>query len=241
MNKNSYVTASLFAVFVLLTVLYFNLGINNEPEPSLAGIMPVGDILNGQDNQDTDSSDVDTDDVQDDDADTSDTDDADTDNDNDADNGGNGGTDADNGGNGGTDADNGAGQEGGGELGASATASSIQALRSQLESLRTQTVSRLEGVIASADYDAQAKSQAHDELRVMEQTTQRRQSLEAVIRSRGFNYVLVRSDGDNLIITIEIESMDVKPPREQMAEIYVLAMMEFSDKNNINIVLEPLN
>jgi len=212
MNKNSYVTAALFAVFVLLTVVYWNMPSDGTaPTPSLTGDMltsetdasTASELVAGEEvgeEEETNESELETESDQDEDENTNATVDSTTE-----------------------------------------TTSSIQALRSELAKQRSQQVSSLMEIIASADHDAETKSVAKDDLNQLERITNSQNTLETMIKSMGFSDVLVRADEESVRVVVQVPDLEAAPTREELAELYVLAELEFVNQDNISIQIQPVS
>jgi len=247
MNRNSYVTAALFVVFVLLTVVYFNLpngqdvgptvGINGIENP----ILPVGDLVNQpaeEDDNEENETGTDTHEGQ------------YQGNQGETEQGNNqGGGTANEGGNqGGGTANEGGNQGGtGSELGASAleeqTTSHLQALRTELAAIRSQRVSNLTGVIASVDNSPQEKSDALDQMNNLDVLQNSTRLLETTILAMGFNDVVVEVNdaAENVILHVEIDSLENQPSRETIAELTLLAGQQFGSRNRISVNFTAVN
>ena len=121
--------------------------------------------------------------------------------------------------------------------------STLDALRADMESGRAQQVSALTDIIAGADFDPQTKSAAKDSLNELQSLANSSRMLEIVIGHMGFEDVLVRATADFVQVTVQVSSLDDVPTREELAELYVLAGIEFgSHRNgNISIDFQPLN
>ena len=214
MNKNSYVTAALFAVFVLLTVVYWNMP-NGDTNPGLIGtemaatdLQSAGDIIESEEDASVGheeviegeeghevGADVEEEEIQ----------------------------------------ENVVAEDVNGEM-----TSSLQALRSEQARQRSQQVASLHEIIASADHDATTKSAAKDQIQNITQMTNSQHNLETIIRTKGFSDVLVRADEDAVRVAIQVSDLESTPSREELAELYVLAGIEFGSQR-ISIVFEPLN
>lgn len=198
MNKNSYVTAALFVVFVLLTVLYWNMGGDDHHEGQFVDGGPATITLNDTNTQAA--------------ADLIDNEDAEVREDDEA-----------------AEAE---------ETMLSENISSIQAVRSELERQRSLQVAALTEIIASPDHDAATKSAAKDDLNALERQKNSGRTLEALIKSMGFSDVLVRANDDAVQVTIQIQNLESAPSREELAELYVLAGLEFTNHRNGNIFID---
>jgi len=121
--------------------------------------------------------------------------------------------------------------------------SPLDALRAEIDESRTQQVASLIEIIASSDFDAQTKSAARDSLNEIEGLADNGRALETVIRNMGFDDALVRADADFVHVTIQVSNMESVPTREELAELYILAGIQFGNhrNGNISIDFQPLN
>jgi len=246
MKRNTYVTAALFVVFGLLTVAYWQMGERQAEEeiPLAASLRSADDVTaNAEIPEDTEDVDVDCEDVEGaEDAEAmADAEEAEA-------------TDED------AEAMADAEDVEGGKDAAEAIAdeecdgkdeteterevtSTLDALRSDMEHGRGEQVSALTDIIASADFDPEAKSAAKDSLNELQSLANSSRMLETVIGHMGFEDVLVRASADFVQVTVQVVSLDDVPTRDELAEIYVLAGIEFGAhrNGNISIDFQPLN
>jgi len=216
MNKNSYVTAGLFVVFVMLTVVYWNSG----DVPDMGPTALTGDML------ETDSPsaeelvanelEIDDEEV------------ANTET--------------------GEEQEEQEEQEIEGEEGTETTfdavseeSNSMQVLRSERERQRSEQVSSLMEIIASADHDAEAKSAAKDSLTGLDKVSNSQRTLESTIRTMGYSDALVRANENSVTVIVQVTDLDSVPTKDEVAELYVVAGLEFVDSDNISIQFQPLN
>lgn len=239
MNKNSYVTAALFVVFVLLTVVYFNL--DNTPD-ALVNINPtdlVGDVI-APVSEDVEEGEEDH---------------ADTEqnqgqmpqqqgnveqpqNEGQAEEGGNAGNE------GGAGSELGAGADATDTEVETQTTSRISSLRHEIELQRSERVSSLQGVIASADYDAMQTSEAMDQIQDMDRVENNSRLVETSIRGMGFSDVLIDAtnlDNQEIIVWVEIDTMDDAPSRETIAAMTLLTGQQFGSRNRVSVNFTPVN
>ena len=222
MKRNTYVTAALFVVFGLLTVAYWQMDRTPAEEPipmtstlSELEIPTAGEM--GEEDEDADADSEDTDVLADIEAGEVD-EDVETiadaeDTDEDADESSN------------------------------EVVSTIDALRSEMEQGHAAHVSSLTEIIASADFDADTKSAARDALTELQGLVTSSRMLETVIGHMGFDDVLVNANTDFVRVTVQVSSLEDVPTREELAELYVLAGIEFGTHRNgsISIDFQPLN
>ena len=121
--------------------------------------------------------------------------------------------------------------------------STIDALRAEMEQGHAAQVSSLTEIIASADFDADTKSAARDALNELQGLVTSSRMLETVIGHIGFDDVLVHANADFVRVAIQVSSLEDVPTREELAELYVLAGIEFGNhrNGNISIDFQPLN
>ena len=121
--------------------------------------------------------------------------------------------------------------------------STIDALRDEMEQGHAAQVSSLTEIIASADFDADTKSAARDALNELQGLATSSRMLETVIGHMGFDDVLVHANVDFVRVTVQVSDLEDVPTREELAELYVLAGVEFGNhrNGNISIDFQPLN
>ena len=121
--------------------------------------------------------------------------------------------------------------------------STLDALRAEMENGRAAQVSALTEIIGGADFDAETKSAAKDTLNELQALANSSRMLETVISHMDFEDVLVRATSEFVQVTIQVSSLDEVPTREELAELYVLAGIEFRGhrNGNISIDFQPLN
>jgi len=216
MKRNTYVTAALFVVFGLLTVAYWQMDRTaDEPIPMSTTLRTAEDVAANADIIDAEE-DEDADQV-------ADAEEAEEDAEELADAEEN--------------------TEGDADESSREVISTLDALRAEMESGRAQQVASLTEIIASADFGPETKSAAKDSLNELQALANSSRMLETVIGHIGFDDVLVRATADFVQITVQVSSIDDVPTREELAELYVLAGIEFgSHRNgNISIDFQPLN
>ena len=232
MKRNTYVTAALFVVFGLLTAIYWNMPDRTAADyddPALTGAINhihPGDLATMSD---VDSGDVDEECCEESDAmaDASSNEDADD------------AEDAD------TDANVSATDENSDENDEDCceVISLLDSLRTTMENERTAQVNALTEIMASAEFSAQTKSAAKDSLNDLNALAHSSRMLETVIGHQGFEDVLVRATADFVHVTVQVSSLDDVPTLEQLAELYILAGIQFGAQRNGNISIDfqPLN
>ena len=121
--------------------------------------------------------------------------------------------------------------------------STLDALRAEMENGRAEQVASLTEIIAGADIAPETKSAAKDTLNELQTLANSSRMLETVIGHMGFEDVLVRASTDFVQVTVQVSNLDDAPTREELAELYVLAGIEFGSHRhgNISIDFQPLN
>ena len=129
------------------------------------------------------------------------------------------------------------------ERSASESVTSLQAIREETERQMEQQVASLTEILASADFDGETKNVAKNSLNNLESLANSSRALETVITTMGFSDVLVRAGEEFVQVTIEIEEIASAPSHEELAELYVLAGLQFAGhrNGNISIDFQPLN
>lgn len=196
MNKNSYVTAALFVVFVLLTVFYVSLGDGNDSEKVGSTSVPPQanmeitetDAQNGSELAASQDSDEDE-----------------------------------------TAAE------------ASSESNSIQVQRTEAAKAQSQLVADLKAIIASKDYDAEAKSEAKDNLEKINKDEQHKSMLESMIKAKGYSDVLVRVNEESVVVNLQLAESQTEPTLEQINEIVMMAKTEFTNDPYVDVRLNPIN
>ena len=120
---------------------------------------------------------------------------------------------------------------------------SLDSLRSIMEEERVLEVAALTEIMASADFSAETKSAAKDSLNDLNALAHSSRVLEVMIGQRGFEDVLVRAGADFVRVTVQVASLADVPTREELAELYIMAGIQFGGhrNGNISIDFQPLN
>ena len=191
MNKNSYVTAALFVVFVLLTVFYVSIGDGTEKDAKVGStsVVPQANLEmketeaqsaeeltakeEGQESTETEE-----------------------------------------------------------DKETKETTSSIQIQRSEVKKAESELVAQLKSIIASKDSDATEKSEAKDDLDKITKDTQHQTVLESLIKAKGYDDVLVRTNEETVQVFLEGTE---EPTLEQTNEIIMMAKTEFATNPDVQV------
>ena len=190
-NRNSYVTASLFVVFALLTGVYLALPGEDDqtvlnPDP-LSGIQTTVTETDGEATTDETTTGETTEET------------------------------------------------------SSVKESSLESLRLAVEVAKSKKVAELEAVMGAADTDDATKDEAKTELETINSNSEHAEMLEATIKSKGYEDVLVRVNEDQVQLVVEIENAEAVPATEEINELYILAKTEFGNDPYVTIEFEPVN
>jgi stage III sporulation protein AH len=79
----------------------------------------------------------------------------------------------------------------------------FDAIRLQLEDQRSQEKEDLQAKVASTDLTPEARSEAFDQMKKLNETAQKEEVLETLIKTLGYEDALVRADGDKVNITVK--------------------------------------
>lgn len=196
MNKNSYVTAALFVVFVLLTVFYVSIGDGTEKDAKVGStsVVPQANLEmketeaqsaeeltakeEGQESTETEE-----------------------------------------------------------DKETKETTSSIQIQRSEVKKAESELVAQLKSIIASKDSDATEKSEAKDDLDKITKDTQHQTVLESLIKAKGYDDVLVRTNEETVQVFLEGTE---EPTLEQTNEIIMMAKTEFATNPDVQVQFKAI-
>ena len=241
MKRNTYVTAGLFILFGLLTITYWHMSDREEPEVPIVGsgnpindIAAIGDLIDA-DADDVEENDTDAEALAE--AEGAEGDEANEDEEAMAE-----GEESEED----TDAEAMAEAEGAEtdeDESSREVITRLDILRASMEEGHAEQVAALTEIIASADYDAMMKSAAKDTLNELQALATSSRMLEATIAYMGFDDVLVNATTDSVRVTVQVSTLADVPSREELAELYVLAGIEFGNhrNGNISIDFQPLN
>ena len=79
----------------------------------------------------------------------------------------------------------------------------FDALRLQLDDQRSQQKEELQSIMASTDLPADKRSEAYDQMQKLNETAQKEEVLETLIKTMGYEDALVRADGEKVNITVK--------------------------------------
>lgn len=201
MNKNSYVTAALFVVFVLLTVFYVSIGDGTENDAKVGSTSAVPQA--NLEMKETDAQSAEELTAKEDGKEVKETKEA----------------------------------KGTKEEKKDEKTSSIQIQRSEVKKAESELVAQLKSIIARKDSDATEKSEAKDDLDKITKDTQHQTVLESLIKAKGYDDVLVRTNEETVQVFLEGTE---EPTLEQTNEIIMMAKTEFATNPDVHVQFKSI-
>ena len=201
MNKNAYVTAALFVVFVLLTVFYVSIGDGTENDAKVGSTSAVPQA--NLEMKETDAQSAEELTAKEDGKEVKETKEA----------------------------------KGTKEEKKDEKTSSIQIQRSEVKKAESELVAQLKSIIASKDSDATEKSEAKDDLDKITKDTQHQTVLESLIKAKGYDDVLVRTNEETVQVFLEGTE---EPTLEQTNEIIMMAKTEFATNPDVHVQFKSI-
>jgi stage III sporulation protein AH len=110
------------------------------------------------------------------------------------------------------------------------------ALRLKLEEQRSELKAELNSVVASTDLPADERSKAMDQMQKLNETAQKEEILETLIKSMGYEDALVRADGNQVRVTVKSKK---KPTPTAANEIMLKVKNEIGETNYVAVEFSP--
>ncbi|XJZ26179.1 SpoIIIAH-like family protein [Bacillota bacterium Lsc_1132] len=110
------------------------------------------------------------------------------------------------------------------------------ALRMQLDDQRSQTKDELQAEIASTDLPADKRSAAIDQMKKLNETAQKEEVLETLIKTMGYEDALVRADGEKVKIIVKSQK---KHTTAAANDIIQLVKKEIGETNYVAVEFQP--
>lgn len=110
------------------------------------------------------------------------------------------------------------------------------ALRLKLEDERSKLKEELNAEVASTDLPADKRSEAYDQMQRLNQTAQKEEILETLIKTMGYDDALVRADGEQVRVTVKSKN---KPTPSAANEIIQRVKKEIGDTNYVAVEFQP--
>ncbi len=112
----------------------------------------------------------------------------------------------------------------------------FEELRMQLEDQRSQKKDELEAIVASTNLPADKRSEAYDQMQKLNETAQKEEVLETLIKTMGYDDALVRADGEKVNITVKSKK---KHSPSAANEIIQLVKKEIGETNYVAVEFQP--
>ncbi|WP_273126315.1 SpoIIIAH-like family protein [Bacillus weihaiensis] len=109
------------------------------------------------------------------------------------------------------------------------------ALRLDLDDQRNELKEQLQAIVASNDASPTEKSDAYDEMEALNDAARKENVLETLIKSKGYEDVLVRADENNVKITVKAKDHDKSAANNIMA----LVSDEMENMEDVIVTFEP--
>ncbi|MCM2531701.1 SpoIIIAH-like family protein [Neobacillus pocheonensis] len=110
------------------------------------------------------------------------------------------------------------------------------ALRMKLEDQRSEQKAELTTVVASTDIPADQRSKAMDQMQKLNQTAQKEEILETLIKTMGYEDALVRADGEQVRVTVKSKK---QPTPSAANEIIQKVKKEIGETNYVAVEFQP--
>lgn len=111
----------------------------------------------------------------------------------------------------------------------------FEALRLELEDQRNETKEQLNEIIASTDLPAERRSEAHDQMKQLDELATKENVLETLIKTMGYDDALVRADGEKVRITVKSK----KHSPAAANDIIQLVRTEIGELGNVVVDFQP--
>lgn len=112
----------------------------------------------------------------------------------------------------------------------------FEELRMKLEDLRSEQQEDLTTQLASTDLSPDDKSKVKDQMDKLNQIAQSEQLLETFIKTMGYDDVLVRADGEKVIVTVKAKK---KPSASDANKIMLEVKKEIDETNYVAVEYQP--
>lgn len=112
----------------------------------------------------------------------------------------------------------------------------FEALRLKKDEQRSELKEELNAVVASTDLPADERSKAIDQMQKLNQTAQKEEMLETLIRASGYEDALVRADGKTVRITVKSNKEHSKSAAN---DIIKLVKKEIGETNYVAVEFTP--
>ncbi|OIK11740.1 stage III sporulation protein AH [Bacillus sp. MUM 116] len=112
----------------------------------------------------------------------------------------------------------------------------FEALRLDLEDKRSQMKEELTTEMASTNLPADERSKAMDQMKELNETAQKEEILETLIKSKGYEDALVRAEGSNVRVIVKSKN---KPSATAANDIIQEVKKTINDTNYVAVEFQP--
>ncbi|WP_413308924.1 SpoIIIAH-like family protein [Bacillus sp. 1P10SD] len=112
----------------------------------------------------------------------------------------------------------------------------FEELRMKLDDLRSQMQEDLTTQLASTNLPADERSKVKDQMDRLNQTAQKEEILETLIRTMGYEDALVRADGEQVRVTVKSKK---KPSASEANKIIQQVKKEIGETNYVAVEFQP--
>jgi stage III sporulation protein AH len=112
----------------------------------------------------------------------------------------------------------------------------FEELRMKLDDLRSQQTEDLTTELASTDLPAVERSKVKDQMDKLNQTAQKEEILETLIKTMGYEDALVRADGEKVRVTVKSKK---KPSATEANKIILQVKKEIGETNYVAVEFQP--
>lgn len=113
----------------------------------------------------------------------------------------------------------------------------FEELRMKLDDLRSQQQEDLTTELASTDLPAVERSKVKDQMDKLNQTAQKEEILETLIKTMGYEDALVRADGEKVRVTVKSKK---KPSATEANKIILQVKKEIGETNYVAVEFQPM-
>ena len=113
----------------------------------------------------------------------------------------------------------------------------FEELRLKLDDLRSQQQEDLTTELASTDLPAVQRSKVKDQMDKLNQTAQKEEILETLIKTMGYEDALVRADGEEVRVTVKSKK---KPSASEANKIILQVKKEIGETNYVAVEFQPM-
>ncbi|NHC40027.1 SpoIIIAH-like family protein [Bacillus sp. MM2020_1] len=112
----------------------------------------------------------------------------------------------------------------------------FEELRMKLNDLRSEQQEELTTELASTDLPAVERSKVKDQMDKLNQTAQKEEILETLIKTMGYEDALVRADGEKVRVTVKSKK---KPSATEANKIILQVKKEIGETNYVAVEFQP--